>query len=60
MAFFTFLIAPVAVHAQSGNVTLWNKLGSDTEIINSEIGPGGQKMAELSCQVHSRISARRW
>lgn len=26
-----------------GNVTLWNKLGSDTEINNSEIGPGGQK-----------------
>ena len=43
VVFFTFLFASVAVQAQSGHVTLWNTLGSDTEITNSQIGPGGKK-----------------
>ncbi len=34
------LLIPFAVQAQSGNVVLWNKLGSVSEITNSEIGPG--------------------
>ena len=38
MMFFIFLFAPFSVHAQSGNVVLWNKLGSITEVINSEVG----------------------
>ena len=37
VVFFTFLFASVAVQAQSGHVTLWNTLGSDTEITNSQI-----------------------
>jgi hypothetical protein len=41
MAFFMFLIAPVSVHAQSGDVVLWNKLGSVQEVTHSEIGPNG-------------------
>jgi hypothetical protein len=41
MMFFTCLCASFSVNAQSGNVVLWNKLGSDTEIRNSEIGPNG-------------------
>lgn len=40
MMFFMYLFAPFSVHAQSGNVVLWNKLGSDTEIANSESGSG--------------------
>ena len=39
----TVFLAPVAVQAASGNVVLWNKLGSDSEITKSEVGPGGQK-----------------
>lgn len=34
------LLIPFAVPAQSGNVVLWNKLGSVSEITHSEIGPG--------------------
>lgn len=37
---FLNLFAPFTVHAQSGNVVLWNKLGSVSEITKSEIGPG--------------------
>jgi len=36
----TYLCAPVAVHAQSDGVILWNRLGSDAEVMNSEIGAG--------------------
>ncbi|NOV32498.1 LamG-like jellyroll fold domain-containing protein [Methylomonas sp. ZR1] len=38
------LFSPAA-QAETGNVVLWNKLGSDAEIANSEVGPGGQKTA---------------
>lgn len=27
--------------AETGNVVLWNKLGSNTEVVNSEVGPSG-------------------
>ena len=37
----TVFLAPVAVQADSGNVVLWNKLGSTAEVANSEIGPNG-------------------
>ena len=35
------LFAPAVVQAQSGGVVLWNKLGSQAEVTNSEIGPNG-------------------
>ncbi len=47
MMFFIYLFAPFSVHAQSGNVVLWNKLGSDAEIANSEVGPGFTKINYL-------------
>ncbi|WP_445367918.1 hypothetical protein ACH5Y9_24465 [Methylomonas sp. BW4-1] len=34
------LFSPTA-QAETGNVVLWNKLGSNTEVINSEVGPSG-------------------
>ena len=37
----TSLYLPVAVHAQSGGVVLWNKLGSEAEVTHSEFGPNG-------------------
>lgn len=35
------LAMPAASHAETGNVVLWNKLGNNTEVINSEVGPSG-------------------
>jgi len=43
MTLIIYLCAPFAAQSQTGNVVLWNKLGSDAEIMNSEVGPGGQK-----------------
>lgn len=40
---FTILAFVSITSAYANSVVLWNKLGSDTEIINSEIGPGGEK-----------------
>jgi hypothetical protein len=37
--FFTFLLTPIAVHAQAGSVTFWNKLDGGTGGSPSEIGP---------------------
>ena len=36
-----WLFAPAVVQAETGAVVLWNRLGSEAEVTNSEIGPNG-------------------
>ncbi|ANE56989.1 hypothetical protein [Methylomonas sp. DH-1] len=40
-------LSSTATKAETGNVVLWNKLGSATEIATSEIGPGFQQLHYL-------------
>jgi hypothetical protein len=47
MTLVIYLFAPFTVLAGSGNVVLWNKLGSNAEIKNSEVGPGFNRINYL-------------
>lgn len=44
---FIHQLVPFTAYAQSGNLVLWNKLGSNAEIANSEVGPGFTKINYL-------------
>ena len=42
------LVLPSVVWASGSNVLLWNRLGSDVEVTNSEIGPDGTIVGDIS------------
>ncbi len=39
LAFCATALLPAAAHAASGGIVLWNKLGSASEVLNSDYGP---------------------
>ena len=45
---FAFLYVSSGVHASEGNLVLWNKHGSEQEVLTSEVGENGALVGEYA------------